>query len=580
MANAAERLAREIKELRRRLEGLERSAAADLRSIDGGAQVVYDDDGIEVVRIGAQGDGSLGVQGVNGGSVLADEARDLAIGGSALDTGAVGVEKMTASPTSGILSNTVPDPFLTDPEYRALREARDLDPDWSIVPVENLFSPASVDWTPNTAVVNTATFDVIEGQEYEAALNVVMDLAGLTDDEEIVRSNLFPVSESRDYSVLLQGDTADDPALNGKDVFAYYVDWYDSASALISSTPYALPGTTPDVFTSPVGAVEAQVRITGRSDLSAEVASYTGPATIVGASSWEGNDYVKVGHYFATYTASATSTGASAAWLAKDIPATGGAPFFVRVTARAHEGVSEGNLRLVLWYELGGGRGVGQYATLVMNGNVEWNRYSTWFTTPHGCQRVWIGVANDAPVAGESADVTNVELMPRGDTSEDGFTYAALIDPIRFQWRAPEAEITAAVESNNERVTLRARDRGGTAETTVEVRPDGLLLDGANLGADLVDHDSRISALEGAPPIYDAGVTTVQFDGTGTGTIAHGLGVVPRGVSMTQASNPNNNLTFKLQGRSATEVTLLCTNIVTNNDVANATRDVSWAVFR
>lgn len=61
MATNAERLAREIADLRRRLEGLERSAATDLRSVDGGSFTAYDEEGDEIVVFGRQSDESFGV---------------------------------------------------------------------------------------------------------------------------------------------------------------------------------------------------------------------------------------------------------------------------------------------------------------------------------------------------------------------------------------------------------------------------------------------------------------------------------------------------------------------------------------
>jgi hypothetical protein len=62
----AERLAREIADLRRRLEGLERSASADLRSVDGGTLTVYDEDGAVRQKVGEQADGTFTIVDLNG----------------------------------------------------------------------------------------------------------------------------------------------------------------------------------------------------------------------------------------------------------------------------------------------------------------------------------------------------------------------------------------------------------------------------------------------------------------------------------------------------------------------------------
>ncbi|SCE84086.1 hypothetical protein GA0074695_1526 [Micromonospora viridifaciens] len=65
-------LARELSDLRRRLESVERTAQAPHTSIEGGSLTINDADGLPVVVLGDQGDGTYGVTAYNGATVNAD----------------------------------------------------------------------------------------------------------------------------------------------------------------------------------------------------------------------------------------------------------------------------------------------------------------------------------------------------------------------------------------------------------------------------------------------------------------------------------------------------------------------------
>lgn len=72
MTASADTLAREIADLRRRLEALERTAQMAHTSVEGGALIVNDDTGLPVLTVGRQQDGAYAVAALEGGKVIAN----------------------------------------------------------------------------------------------------------------------------------------------------------------------------------------------------------------------------------------------------------------------------------------------------------------------------------------------------------------------------------------------------------------------------------------------------------------------------------------------------------------------------